>query len=56
MPGSRIAFKRDNPRLIVNYSVAFFDRYLKQRPDGLGKMNGEGLRRYLHSAATAAVP
>ncbi len=48
--------KRANPRLIVNYSVAFFDSYLKQQPDGLRKMDGEGLRRYLHSEAIAAVP
>jgi predicted dienelactone hydrolase len=48
--------KRANPRLIVTYSVAFFDRYLKQRPEGLRQMDGEGLRRYLHSEATAAVP
>ena len=48
--------RRANPRLIVNYSVAFFDRYLKQRPEDLRKMDGAGLRRYLHSEASAAVP
>jgi predicted dienelactone hydrolase len=48
--------KRADPRLILNYSVAFFDRYLKQRPEGLRKLDGEGLRSYSHSEASPAVP
>jgi predicted dienelactone hydrolase len=48
--------KRANPRLIVNYTVAFFDAYLKQHREGLRNLNGKGLRRYLHSGAIAAVP
>jgi len=38
--------KRSNARLIVEYGVAFFDRYLKQRPEGLQRLDGEGLRKY----------
>jgi hypothetical protein len=48
--------KRANPRLVLNYSVAFFGRYLKQRPEGLRKMDGEGLRSCFHSEASPAVP
>jgi predicted dienelactone hydrolase len=39
--------KRSNARLIVNYGVAFFDQYLKQRPDRLHQLDGRGLRAYL---------
>jgi predicted dienelactone hydrolase len=38
--------KRANARLIVDYGVAFFDRYLKQRPQALESMIGRGLRLY----------
>ena len=38
--------KRSNARFIVDYGVAFFDRYLKKRPDGLERPDGEGLRNY----------
>jgi predicted dienelactone hydrolase len=39
--------KRSNPRLIVEYAVAFFDRYLRQQSDPLQRLDGTGLRAYL---------
>ncbi len=40
--------KRASPRLIVDYSVAFFDCYLKRHPEGLERLDGVGLRAYRH--------
>lgn len=40
--------KSANARLIVDYSVAFFDRYLKQRSEALSRLDGAGLRTYKH--------
>jgi predicted dienelactone hydrolase len=39
--------KRSNPRLIVEYTVAFLDRYLKRQDDHLNGLTGRGLRAYL---------
>lgn len=38
--------KRASARLIVDYSVAFFDCYLKGRREGLERLDGAGLRAY----------
>lgn len=40
--------KRSNPRLIVDYGVAFFDCHLKQRTAALQRLDGQGLRSYRH--------
>ena len=44
--------KRNNARLIVEYGVAFFDRYLKSDAAPLGHLDGQGLRRYRREART----
>lgn len=41
--------KRASVRLIVDYSVAFFDCYLKRRPEDLRRLDGAGLRAYRHA-------
>jgi predicted dienelactone hydrolase len=38
---------RPNARRIVDYSIAFLDRYLKDRPERLGALDGRGLRAYM---------
>ena len=39
---------RPNPAAIDRYVIAFLDRYLKGRPDGLLGLDGTDLNRYLH--------
>ncbi len=42
---------RTNARLIVEYAVAFFDRYLKQRTEALEALDGRGLRSSRRAAS-----